>query len=418
MKKLILLFTACATSMACHDILDRYPLEGPPSATFFSNEEELTLAINGAYESLYWVSNANVPYQMFLEGATDIVYVRGNYANMDVIRIGQATASTAVFQSVWDTFYNHISRCNNILDHMHRARENVSETFYARIEAEAKFLRAYNYFFLTSLYGDVPFVEHLLDWDKPLLAKTPVRQIIDAMYTDLDFAFDHVPLTCTDKQYNRITQGAVMGLKARIALMNHDMEIAADAAWKVISSGVYSVDDSYQYLFLYNGMNSHEVILQMPFAEGIKTNQMPRYLGARSAPGYSAIVPTQVLVDTYQCLDGERIDRSNLYDPKKPFDKRDPRLAYTILYPGQWHAGIKFETHPDSIKTTKIVNGVYTRITNEEATHAYATFTGYLFRKYYDEQDLPAKVAKSSLNFMIMRYAEVLLTYAEAKIEL
>ena len=119
MKKLIILFTACIALVSCHDILDRYPLEGPPSATFFSNEDELTLAINGAYESLYWLSNANVPYQMFLEGATDIVYVRGNYANMDVIRIGQATASTAVFQSVWDTFYNNISRCNNILDNMH-----------------------------------------------------------------------------------------------------------------------------------------------------------------------------------------------------------------------------------------------------------------------------------------------------------
>lgn len=418
MKKLIILFTACIALVSCHDILDRYPLEGPPSATFFSNEDELTLAINGAYESLYRLSNANVPYQMFLEGATDIVYVRGNYANMDVIRIGQATASTAVFQSVWDTFYNNISRCNNILDNMHRAKENVSETFYNRIEAEAKFLRAYNYFYLTSLYGDVPFVEHMLDWKNPLLPKTPVRKIIDAMYADLDSAFKSVPRICSDKQYNRITQGAVMGLKARMALVNNDMDVAAEAAWTVISSGVYSVYDSYEYLFLYDGMNSNEVILQMPFAEGVRTSQIPRHLGARSAPGYSAIVPTQVLVDMYQCVDGERIDRSKLYDPKKPFEKRDPRLAYSILYPGQWHAGIRFETHPDSIKTTKIVNGAYTRIANDEATHAYATFTGYLFRKYYDEQDLPAKVAKSSLNFMIMRYAEVLLTYAEAKIEL
>ena len=175
MKKLIILFTTCAALVSCHDILDRYPLEGPPSATFFSNEDELTLAINGAYESLYWLSNANVPYQMFLEGATDIVYVRGNYASMDVIRIGQATASTAVFQSVWDTFYNNISRCNNILDNMYRAKENVSEAFYNRIEAEAKFLRAYNYFFLTALYGDVPFVEHMLDWEKPLL---PMAELV------------------------------------------------------------------------------------------------------------------------------------------------------------------------------------------------------------------------------------------------
>ena len=101
----------------------------------------------------------------------------------------------------------------------------------------------------------MPFVEHMLDWKNPLLPKTPVRKIIDAMYADLDSAFKSVPRICSDKQYNRITQGAVMGLKARMALVNNDMDVAAEAAWTVISSGVYSVYDSYEYLFLYDGMN-------------------------------------------------------------------------------------------------------------------------------------------------------------------
>ena len=159
-------------------------------------------------------------------------------------------------------------------------------------------------------------------------------------------------------------------------------------------------------------------MLYMPFLLGTQTNQIPKYVGTRLANCYSIIVPTQVLVDMYQCTDGQRIDQSPKYDPKKPYENRDPRLGYSILYPGQWHSGYKFEVHPDSTKTSAVINGETVRINNTEVTNAYGSFTGYIEKKYYDESDVPGKITQCELNFMLMRYAEVLLTYAEARIEL
>ena len=149
--KYSLILLASAAFASCQDFLDRYPLEEPASSEFYSNEDELTLAVNGAYRSLYWLSNDDVPYQLFIDGATDIVYIRGTYANMTDMRRGEGSAETATFKTIWDTFYGYIARCNNLLDNMHNARGRISETFYNRIEALARFLRAKNSFYLVNL---------------------------------------------------------------------------------------------------------------------------------------------------------------------------------------------------------------------------------------------------------------------------
>ncbi len=416
-KILILTLTALIFS-SCEGLLDRFPLDAPPSANFYSNEDELRLAVNGAYRSLYWLSNQNVPYQLFIEGATDLVWIRGDYANMQYIQRGESTPETGVFKSVWSTFYGYISRCNNLLDNMSNAKGNVPDEYYNRIEAEAKFLRAYNYFYLINLYGDVPFVDHTLDWRDPYVTMASKEDIIDQLFEDLDFAIDNLPLKAEGADRGRATKGTAFGLKARIALNAGRFEEAKAAADSVIHLGVYEIHPSYKNLFLYAGTDSKEIMMFMPFVAGLTTNAIPQFVGTRSAPGYSVIVPTQTLVDMYQCTDGKRIDQSPLFNPTKPYENRDPRLDFSILRPGVWHGGYRFETHPDSILADLMVNGEVIRVPNLEATNAYRTFTGYLFRKYYDEADLPEKVTKSELNYTLMRYAEILLTYAEAKIEL
>src|SRR5690606_38631220 len=81
--------------------------------------------------------------------------------------------------------------------------------------------------------------------------------------------------------------------------------------------------------------------------------------------------------------------------------------------------GFVFETHPDSTMTWEVQNGLpFRRVGNQDVTNAFATFTGYLWKKYNSELDLPDRRLASELNFMLMRYGEVLLTFAEAKIEM
>lgn len=414
-----LILLLVATLFSCQkDFLDKYPLDSPSSSTFFSNETELTLTINSAYRSLYWLSSNDVPYQLFIEGSTDLVWIRGDYANMQVIQSGQQTTETNVFNSIWADFYGNIARCNNILDNMYRAKDNVTEEFYNRIEAQAKFLRAYSYGYLINLYGDVPFVTHMMTLEEAQMARTPKAEIIDQLFKDLDFAAINLPKTWTGADEGKITRGAALGLKARIALYAERYDVAAKAAKDAIDLGVYNIYPNYGNLFKHIGENSDESVLYIPYLLGLKTSQTPRYLGTRSAPGYSVIVPTQTLVDMYECTDGKRIDKSSVYDPVNPFENRDPRLEQSILYPGQWYNGYLFQTYPDAKTTQRNLNGVISTVNNLEVTNAYATFTGYIWKKYFDEADLPDNVTRSELNFMLMRYAEILLTYAESKIEL
>lgn len=417
LRYILTIFALGGLISSCSNFLDLYPKDSPAAEEFYSNETELELAINGAYRGLYWMSNDNVPYHMYLEGAADHAFVRSG-ANMDVVRTGEATQSTSIFSGVWSKFYSSIALCNNVLTGMVKAKDNVPADFYNRIEAEAKTIRAYNYYWLTVLYGDVPYLDGGLAWNAPSPGVSPKSEIISKLYADLDWAKDWLPATLGPAEQGRMTSGAAMGIKARIALYNGDYETAADAAWEVMDSGVYSIFDSYKDLFLYENRDSAESIMTMRFLDNVATSQVPRYLGMRLTQGYCMIVPTQVLVDYYQCTNGKYIsDTGSGWDPATPYDNRDPRLRYTVLVPGTWHCGYLFDPDPAKTKTKMMKDGAIVDVANADATHAYRSFTGLLFRKYYDEADIPDRNTRSQLKFMIMRYAEILLTYAEAKIE-
>src|SRR5690606_1859630 len=185
-----------------------------------SNETELLLAVNSAYRSFYWISSHNVPYIMWLDGSTDISWTRGNYVNMLDLQGGQVTTETNLFYDTWDFYYNAIMRCNNILENMHRAQDVVSQEFYNQIAAQARFLRAWNYSYLISLYGDVPLVTTMLELQDAQMPRTPKEEIIEFLYDDLDFAVQYLPLSWDEADQGRATRGAALTLKARIALYN------------------------------------------------------------------------------------------------------------------------------------------------------------------------------------------------------
>jgi hypothetical protein len=294
----------------------------------------------------------------------------------------------------------------------------VTPDFLKQIQAQALFLRSDYYFYLIELFGDVPWVSTMLPLDSAFLAKTPKKEIVQHLYDDLDFAAANLPASWSGSDAGRATKGAALTLKARLALNENDFQVAADAAKAVMDLNVYSINPSYKDLFHYAGASSKEIIFKLPYLTGVRTNIIPQIEGPRSAPGYSILVPAQMLVDMYQCTDGMSIDKSSLYDPLHPFDNRDPRLDQSIIRPGVWFNNYLFQTHPDSTQTYQNKGGSLVRVGNVEVTNAYATFTGYLWLKYLDEADLPVNVTSSQINFILMRYAEVLLTYAEAKIEL
>lgn len=420
MKARIITIVLCIAAMASckKDFLDKLPLDSPSDATFFSNQEELDLAVNGAYTDLWWEGSSSTPYALYLDATTDIAWSRGDYGGVQTVQSGNYTPDFSIFINTWTHMYEGISKCNNILVNMHRAQDAVPADDYAKVKGQAQFLRSYYYFYLVELFGDVPWVTTMLSLDSASLPQTPRADVVSHLYADLDSAAAVLPDSWTGTDAGKATKGAALALKARLALDEGDYQTAAAAAGAVIDLHLYSIYPNYEDLFHYAGAGNSEVILNLPYLTGIRTNAIPQIEGPRSAPGYSILVPTQNMVDLYECTDGKPIDKSPEYDPANPFANRDPRLDQSIIRPGVWFDNYLFETHPDSTQTWQAKGADTVRVGNQEVTNAYATFTGYLWLKYLDAADLPQNVTSSQQNVMLIRYAEVLLTYAEAKIEL
>ena len=254
----LLVFSSCQK-----DFLERSPSDRPANEFFFSNETELLLALNGAYEGLYWQSG-RTPYPVWFDSSTDISFNRGDYAGMFTVQSGQFSTETSVFYSVWSSLYDRIARCNNILSNMHKAKDVISEETYVSIEAQAKFLRAFFYQYLINLYGDVPFVTTLLPLEEAKVERVVKDDIVRQLYDDLDFSAEHLPERWVGDDSGRITRGAALSLKARIALLEGDYQIAAQAAKTVIDSKVYELYPDYSKLFLLAGKGSTESIFHLP----------------------------------------------------------------------------------------------------------------------------------------------------------
>jgi len=317
----------------------------------------------------------------------------------------------------WEDLYEGVARANNLLNNMERAQDVVSEEVFERMQAEARFLRAFFYLHLTELYGDIPLLTEVPTIEEAQVSNTPKGEIVDQIYDDLSFAEERLPTSWSGDDEGRATKGAAHALEARVALYNEDYGRAISAAEEVITLGEYELYPSYENLFQYEGIRNSEIILDLPYSQGVETHDMPIRLGTRNVGAWATHVPSQSLVDTYQATDGEPIDQSQVYEPDNPFENRDPRLDATIIRPQSTFAGYVYETHPDSTETTRINGGDRERVENQNVTNPFASFTGYNFRKYLAEEDFPARSTSSELHFILIRYAEVLLTYAEAKIE-
>lgn len=417
MKKIILYLSSLIlflfTMLACEDQLTKAPLDAPSDVTFFESRTDLEVAINGVYNSLWWQIRG-IPALQEIDNATDIGFLRDG--PMKSFSEGAHDPDTDVFQQTWSHMYTGISKANNLLEKMERAQDNVDEEFYVRIQAQARFLRAFFYHFLTEFYGDVPLLTEVPLVEESQIGQSPKSEVVDQIISDLDFAIQHLPSSWSGSDDGRITRGAALALKARVALYNEMYDMAAQSSQEVMSAGVYSLHTDYEEQFQYEGIRSAGVILDTPYSQGVETSSYPQRAGDRMSGAWSTNVPSQALVDSYQASDGLQIDESTVYDPATPFENRDPRLDASIVRPQSTFLGFVFETHPDSVETWNIETNE--RVTNQNVTNPFASFTGLVWRKYLSEDDFPENRQSSEINWIYIRYAEVLLIYAEAKIEM
>ena len=415
---LIAVISAVLSAGCNKNYLDRFPEDQPSSETYYTTADQLTLAVNSAYNNLSYAQDG-YPYQMQLECTSDVLWQRPN-TDAQAIGLGQHTPGTNMIRTIWTQQYTGIGKCNMLLENMSKAKAVTPAAQYRRIEGEARFLRAYFYGTLISLYGDVPLVDKPVNAEQAFLPRTPKAEILNFIFRDLDSAAVMLPVSYTGIDIGRATNTAAMAFKARMALYNEKWDVAAASAKQVMDLNYHSLYANYRNLFTYAGENSRETIFAFDYKQTVRVSATPQNMQARNSSGFSGQVPTRAMGDSYECTDGQTIDKSPLYSTAEPFKNRDPRMRQTLLGDGDtWFGtgGITFNMtfHPDSTTCTRYTPTV-SKMTNLEVTNAFSAYSGYLLKKYLDPADLVLNT-QSELAFMLIRYAEVLLSYAEAKIE-
>ena len=396
--------------------LDLAPVNKFTDNNFWTTTEKAGSVLNTAYTQMY-----NNDYFFYNEGASDNAYNgRGDNQGVASLAAGTYDPSLGRIKQEWGFHYSGIKTCNIFLENVDKVTA-MDATLKARMKAEARFIRAFHYFMLETWWGDVPLFDlDITIEESKTVARTPKAQVVDFVLKELDAAAADLPVNTAYKESDRgrITKGAAIALKARVLLYESRWQEVTATCEKLMndnSNGTYSLFPSYEGVFLPQNEYNSEVMLDLEYVPIVRTysnffDMAPLAVGAR----LNALAPTQELVDSYLMDNGKKIsDAGSGYDENNPYVHRDPRLTNTIVYNGyQW----KKPDNTTQVIYTKPGDDPAPTKLDEYAPGKVSSPTGYYIRKYYDPTS--ATNFQSGLNLILIRYADVLLMYAEAKNEL
>jgi starch-binding outer membrane protein, SusD/RagB family len=391
----------CLTIGCKKDLLVTIPNDRISTDIFWKTDNDALLAANAVYTFM----SENAQHFIGTDGMSDIVYANPTGPAEALVARGGFNALNSRISDDWSKNYAGIRAANSFLGNVDRI-QTTNAALITRLKGEVRTLRAYFYLRLAALYGDVPLVKTEITLEEgQQLSRNPVSEVFDFISSELTAAAIELPLTQADK--GRIRRGAALGLKARAMLYAGRYQEAADAAKAVMDLKLYTLYPSYKNLFSYAAENNAEIILDIQFIKDTYSNNLFQLLAPRSLNANSVWVPTRSIVDAYQMANGKDIfDATSGYDPTKPYLNRDPRLRYSIFVPG------------DSLPNDKIFNPLPNSTTGDAVGSSFVvSATGFNIKKYVNKEDLTT-VANNGINIILMRYAEILLIYAEAKIEL
>ncbi|THU40524.1 RagB/SusD family nutrient uptake outer membrane protein [Niastella caeni] len=408
---LLLLVTACKK-------LDLAPSDRYTELTFWQSNDNVNSALNNIYSGLY--TSDRIFYN---EALSDNAFTKlGVSSGVDALSSGNFTISLPRFQNDWAYYYSGIKSCNIFLENIDK-NGTLGETVKDRMKAEVRFVRAWHHYNLVKWWGDVPLLQKdITPNEAKSVSRTPRAEVLQFILNELDAVAILLP---TNMQINkadlgRITRGAALALKARILLyegnrMADVITVCEQLMNDQAQNGTYALAGSYTGLFSDKLVNkeSSESVLSLQYVPQLRVwgdyiDFAPISAGART----NNLSPTQELVNAYIMTNGKAItDAGSGYDENNPYNNRDPRLAATIVYDQySW-------TNPDNSKQTIYIkpgSAPAGQGANEYSRAGQGTATGYYWRKYWDP-NYAAPGFSSGLNLHLIRYAEVLLMYAEAK---
>ena len=401
---------------SCSDDLEQYPKNQFDKENFWTNEANATIGLAGVYRG-----NINYGTQVnpsdwwtycglvFFEHATDNAFDRrGKNANQNRLTNGTLLANNAVIGTYWSGSYVRIAICNDFLENV--GRVEMDEATKSRMIAEARFIRACQYFYLSQFWGSVPLVTSTLTPDEAnTVTKNSKSEVVSFVINEFSEAANDLPRykDMAASEFGRASKQAALAFLGRIYLSEKRYTDAAAAYKQIIDFGDNIIDPNYASIFNTTNETSAENIFSVQYYEGLAGNALTQHALPANKGGWHIVNPLESLASQYDFTDGTPFSYDDpRFNSHNMAENRDPRFAATLLYDGCVFGGNVYDCHPDHSSSV------------DQLTYSkQATRTGYGLRKFFDENFSGDLGSGYGGNLPIIRYAEVLLSYLEAELE-
>jgi hypothetical protein len=395
---LVLLGASCN-----RDFLDKNPPNSVSGEIFWTSQKDVETALAGVY---YRLQENFLGYErVYFDALTDNAFAdpgNTNQSNLGQMTIGGLSPGLGgALANLYGTPYKVIASANYFLDNVDKAA--LDEQTVNIYKAEVRFLRALAYFDLVQSFGGVVVYRHFpTTLEEARIAKSSEEDVYAFIHEDLDFAIEHLQ---AGLYAGHAVKGTAQGIKARVYMAQQNWQAARTLLEEIISDNIFSLADSYEDLFTTDGQAKASVNREIMFAtQYLAPNSVHRLRpgagGLDIELGWFALMqPYKNLVDDYEMKDGKRPEESAHYDAANPYQNRDPRLYATVRLPGdEW-------VNPITGETGEIYN----------------SYTGFHTKKWVDLRRIPfttGTATQSDQDYIHLRYADILLMYAEAVNEL
>ena len=272
MKKIYLYFIGIALScISCESFLTENPREFVSPDSFFNTEEEVESALLGCYAHLQHQQIGDFDWLFRGEGGTDVGVMR-NILRYNVYQYYLLESQPTQDLDNWRVHYKAVGDATMVINRTEKTQ--FSEDFKNQIIAEASFIRAYVYFQLTLMWGDVPLWTDEVTSENlekiSLLPRSPQKDVYDQIIKDLLFASEILPDEREASEQGRITKWAAKSLLAKVYLFNEQWEEASKIAQEVIASPYHQLSSDYAAIFDTNSGWNKECIFVIPFMSDVK----------------------------------------------------------------------------------------------------------------------------------------------------
>ncbi len=423
MKKIT--YLVCVLGMAlslqsCDDFLDSFPEDKMTNENFWKTPADAEKLLVDLYA-------ATMPKDgiFFDEAMSDNAYLCWEWwGGAQQVANGTYTTYGEVPTNKWKGCYTNIRKCWFLLEGLPNIDFN-SEQDKNKILGETYFMLAYNYYLLTTYFGDVPLITKVLSISESKeLVRAPRAEVTS-------YAIDRLKEAATmleglSQENGRITADACRCLMARLYLYNGDYQKVLETV-KALEGKyqLYAVGETpYEDLFSGASENNCEIILSVPCDKKVgdiytshSGNGAMLLKGMSGGDPYTAIYPTGALIDAYPMADGRLIhETGSTYNPRSPYENRDPRFYQSVVYPTSQIKCLDAETN-------RIVERLYdpedpTTIALQQYNASEPSRTGYMWNKYIDYSVYAmTDVWDCTNDIIVFRYADVILMKAEALVQ-